>query len=464
MPAVRRRTFLERLGLGAGAAVLSPLAGSLVSEARGAPIARKRFVVLSYPNGGYYAKVQPPEFKMNLREGETEPFAEGAFTLPDVLSPLEPFKNKTLLVDGLVNRSSRGHFGWTLLTGMPTNGGEGYGHTHKSLDQHVAPVIGRGALFPSVHLGSTTGGDGRPGVGSKLGTHMYAKGPGQPVPVQLVPGEAWKTLFPLGAPAPGGGAPAAPRTDLLQRRNLLDWLSDDVKRLRARLSAAERGKLDEYLGALEEAQRRVTVLEQGGGAAAGCAGGMTFLDPKTAEPDEIFDAQLELGTAALVCGLTNVLTVSFIGIGTAFKKSLGLSISLHGIGHGGGQPDAYMKWFATRAAKLAGRLAAIREGDRTLLDNSVILFANDNNDSHHSRGWRYPLALIGSGGGGLKANGRYVRYPALRRETAAPGGPSGWRPIGDLLSTLSHVFDAPVDDWGKGGIDPVKGPLAELLA
>lgn len=462
MPVVSRRSFIEKLSLGAGAAVLSPLVGRLVREARGATPARKRFIVVTYPNGGYWSRLVPREFALSLREWQNDPFENGTrFTLPDVYAPFEPFRSKMVMVDGLVNRTSAGHFGWTLLTGVPKLGGGENGQPGgKSLDQHVAPVLSRGALFSSVHLGSTTGGDGRPGIGSKLGNHMYARGAGQPVPVQLIPGEAFRSVFPVGAPASGA---SGPDPELLQRRKLLDWLADDVRRLRGALAPAERGKLDEYLGSLEEAQRRVTAVEQGAAGGASCAGSIKSLDPKTVEPDEIFEAQLALGTAAVVCGVTNVLTVSFIGIGKAFTKSLGLEVSLHGIGHGSGSPDPYIRWFAAQTARLLARLDAIREGDRTLLDHSVVLFANDNNEAHHSRGYRYPVVLFGSGGGRLRADGRYVRYPSLRRQTDAPNGPAGMRPIPDLLSTLSHVLGAPVDDWGKGGPDPIKGPLSELL-
>jgi hypothetical protein len=285
----------------------------------------------------------------------------------------------------------------------------------------------------------------------------------------LQPADALRQLFPAGTT---GATPGA-RAGLGQKRRLLDWLNDDIKRARSRLAGPERVKLDQYMNAIEMAQSRVDKLEQLS-AAGGSCGPAALATPRTpVQADDLFEAQMQIGSAALTCGLTNVLTVGFVGIGFCFSKRLDLGgIALHGYGHGKSMPGhdneygtrQYMDWFAQQVVKLARELSAVREGDRTIFDQSAILFANDNAESHHSRGFRWPVSLIGNAGGALRADGRFFRAPALGAATPAPDGPAGLRSVADLNATLARAFDAPADDWGTGGVELVKGPIAELLA
>jgi hypothetical protein len=461
---VRRRGFIARLGLGAGAAVLTPMLTTLHNEARGAVALRKRFIVVTYSNGGFWDWAVPTEFNKDKKLLHT-PVSSTEYTMPDMYQPLEPWRSRLLLVDGLANRGADGHFAWNLLTGLPMASGEK--QQGRSIDEHVAAgPVGKGTLFPIVHLGTSTGGDGRAGMTSKLSPHMSVKPNGEQVPIQLQPADAFKQLFPSGAPS--GGA-QGPRGDLVQRRRLLDWLNDDIKRARGSLAGTEKAKLDQYLASVEEAQRRTAAFENLGAQMGGACGvAAPALDPAVKpEADDIFEAQLRLGTSAITCGLTNVLTVAFIGLGGAYRKRLGITYSIHDIGHGQGSGEKlalkYMVWYAQEVGRLIRALQAVREGDRTIFDQTTILFANDNNESHHSRGWRWPVALLGNAGGALKADGRFIRNPPLQGQTAAPGGPSGLRSIADLNATLARVFDHPADDWGKGGLEAVKGPINELL-
>jgi hypothetical protein len=130
-----------------------------------------------------------------------------------------------------------------------------------------------------------------------------------------------------------------------------------------------------------------------------------------------------------------------------------------------GAHDKIVVWHSKQVARLAQRLAATPEGNGTMLDQSVVVFVSDNAEQHHSRGWRCPAVLLGSGGGKLKAEGRYIRYPARAstNNRTPTGGPATARAVGDLMSTLGYALGAPVDDWGKAGLETVKGPLAEIM-
>jgi hypothetical protein len=468
---LNRRSFMERLSLGAGAGVLSAMLRPALAEAQGKTGARKRFVVVSFSNGAWWDKWIPKEFAPNPKDYTTvvEPaLSTTQYTLPEIFQPLEPIRNSTLILDGLVNRMGfyTQHTAYNLLTAVPKVGPVDQADYKAiggpSFDQFLAPVLGRDMPFSDVHLGAKTNEGGEPP--GKLASHIFARAASQPIPVQLAPADAFKMLFPLGA---GGGAPA-PSTDLLQKRRLLDYLKGDVKRVQSSLAGAERAKLDEYLDSLDQAQKRVMAFEQRATVACGASAPDPARVQPAVEADDTFEVQMDLATSALVCGITNIATVSFIAMGAAFFKRFGFTKKLHDIGHNqgaGARPETYLQWYVSLVVKMAQRLAAVREGDGSMLDNTVILFGADNNEQHHSDSWRVPLLLVGNAGRALKVDGRYQRFPALRKNQPVPGGPPGMRCVADLLCTLGHALGAPVDDWAKTtGRETVNGPIADLLA
>lgn len=182
------------------------------------------------------------------------------------------------------------------------------------------------------------------------------------------------------------------------------------------------------------------------------------------------DAQFDLGAAALVAGLTNVLTISS---GAGIRDfdicftGLGLKKGKHHIGHGGSENN--MDWFELsnmirrfhfdQIAKLARRFDAIKEGDGTMLDNTVIVYLSDGAESHHSRCWEWPMVVLGNIGGKLKT-GRYVDYPAY--------GYKGHRTTANMFVTLLQLAGSSRTSFGQA--DPglkdfdQHGPLEELLA
>jgi hypothetical protein len=101
-------------------------------------------------------------------------------------------------------------------------------------------------------------------------------------------------------------------------------------------------------------------------------------------------------------------------------------------------------------------LATIKVGDRSLWDGSVFVLLSENGEEHHAKHIRWPVALIGNAGGKLRADGRFVRFP--RKKTA------GARSLADLWCTIATACGVPTNEFGKGGNEPVQGPLDTLLA
>ena len=112
--------------------------------------------------------------------------------------------------------------------------------------------------------------------------------------------------------------------------------------------------------------------------------------------------------------------------------------------------DLIHNFHAQQIATLCDRLAQVPEGDGTMLDNTLIVWTNDNGEQHHAGYQRWPVVLVAGSNVGLRT-GRYIRYPAK--------GNPGARPLADLWNTVCHVMDAPRDDFGAAGREIVNGPL-----
>src|SRR5688500_2245171 len=104
MVADSRRSFLEKLGLGLGATLLSPIAQTLVNEARGQDVDRKIFGVWLVANGRQFDWNVPPR-EVTGPHGFTTPVLDGptSYTWPAMLGALAPYRNLMLLIDGLFN-------------------------------------------------------------------------------------------------------------------------------------------------------------------------------------------------------------------------------------------------------------------------------------------------------------------------------------------------------------------------
>ena len=172
---------------------------------------------------------------------------------------------------------------------------------------------------------------------------------------------------------------------------------------------------------------------------------------------------------ALACGITNVVGVS-CGCGPshdtfpAFNKlTVGTNVKVDwgGVGHEGQatRPPALnlvYTFLGTLMGKTIDQLAKVKVGDATLWDNSIFTFLSENGEEHHATYNRWPVALWGTAGGKIKADGRFIRFP--RR------GDAGYRSLADLYCSIATAVGVPTTDFGKGGFEPVKGPLEIIMS
>jgi len=447
---INRRSFLSTWSLGGAAAMLSPLVGGIINEAMGQ--APRRQLALFYLFGtGFHPDW---EFTPEDLKGQAPSLAgHTGFMWPTAFAPLEPFRNRVLLVDGLSNpvaNKDGGHSGGfgALSCLAPASGGNINPALYAgaiTIDQYIAKKLGAGLPFPSVRFG--VGGKREVSVRSTI----FAFGPDQPATHTQDPILHHQTLF---GQVTGGQDPSRSKTDTL----LLDTVVGQVKRLQPHLAGSERAKLDEYLTAIEELERRQT-------AVLTCAGAPRAPAAPRA-PEDALESMMNMSLIAAVCGMTNVICVSDgspgahgtqtrfkrIAAGTQFEAQGYVSQPDHDPESTGKPKRQIVRRYQTGLLANAVRtLSAVKSGDRTLFDDTVMLLMSDNGDDHHSRKNRYPLLLVGNAGGKLKVDGRHLHYP-------------NGRALADLFSTMATALGRPTDDFGKGGRAPTQGPLTEILA
>ncbi len=458
-----RRRLLGNLTLGAGASLLAPFLSRLAAEDSGATAKLPRRVVFLVEGNGISAEhlvpvgVQRPQSSFNsTAHGVTDAqtfrdLALAGHDLPFSLAPLAPFKDRLTVVQGLSGRVCEG--GHSVNFGALGQYGGQRGAAGETIDAALAKALP--APFPHVGLGITAKSS------EVLVQNVSAWDAGRALPTMCQPDAAQYALF--GSVADGA------KDDFAANANVLDFLAGDLKRLRQHLAGPERVKLDIYEDSLAVMRTRHDQITKRGDLVKRYAPqpGPGFTSQVETER---LDAHLEIGAAALIAGLTNVLTIAS-GCGSRYFevtfKGLGINIDKHQIGHGVGEngktgdelAQIIRRFHVELIAKLAAKLQAVPEGNGTMLDRTTIIYLSDSANAHHATCWEWPTLILGDLGGRLKTRGRYLEYPRYGR--------TGHRTMGCLYTTLLHAAGAPRDSFGQ--FDKVldkgmqQGPLSDLL-
>ena len=135
--------------------------------------------------------------------------------------------------------------------------------------------------------------------------------------------------------------------------------------------------------------------------------------------------QFDMAVAALATDKSRLVTLQLNqGNGDIIYRWLGVNTPHHALTHAGDQNTGLgdiQRWYYEQFATLLGRMDAIKEGNGTLLDNTLVVIGNEfvSATSHDTDPW--PVFIAGSGGGRFKT-GRFVNFPdAGGRWASVPG-------------------------------------------
>jgi hypothetical protein len=406
---IHRRTFLR----GTGAVLALPVLDAMTPAFAAPKAAPIRMSFTEVPNG-----------IMNLN-GEWTPKTEGAdFELSQTLQPLASFRDRMLVLTGLDQQQSAGlNFevggdhpractAWLTGTHAKMTSGADL-HAGVSADQIAAREFGKYTQLASLEIGLETPevvGACESAYGCAYYNTISWRNETTPLPMENRPRVVFERLF-------GDSGSTDPQVRAALRdddRSILDAVTEKVKQLRGKLGGADRGKIDQYLDAVRDVERRIQLAEQ-------------QLDrdlPQVTAPvgipgvfSDYYKLMADLMVLAWQTDMTRVCTfqMGHEMSGRAYPE-LGFGDSHHSVTHHHGDGEkiaktAQINAFHTKMlAYYLEKLRSTPDGDGSLLDHSMILYGGALNDGNLHLYTSLPLLLVAGGVNGIKG-GQHIRYP-----------------------------------------------------
>jgi hypothetical protein len=440
-----RRTILR----GAGVALALPWLESLAPRTAAAQAAvRKRYMPIYIPNGT--ADFWTPQ---GMGQGE-------AWTLSGILEPLKAFKAKMTVLTNLENGTAFNADGSSSVE--PSHGRQpgawltcidpevvrnrlGVTEANQpSIDQLIGKALKGQAPIDTLQLGlSTTSSfcDGQPCSNSRT---ISWSDKNLPMYKMVDPLEVFNKLAAVATPSTPGVDPSNDpevKKRIALNKSVLDAVIENTTATRQRLGKLDQIRLDNFLTSVREVEVKATMASQGMGGLA-CEliekpvlstadkpinnNNYARQNTGTYNKGNHADVMHDLIEMAFKCDATRVITYMMEDERSEFaydhvtKRSFTATTSTPGSGtcgeyHNGGQhgdPQEFASivwWNVSKLAELATRLDAIVEEDnRTVLDNTLIMFGSCMHGSDHACN-RLPLLLLGSGGGTFRTD-QHVQF------------------------------------------------------
>ena len=383
------------------------------------------------------------------------PESEEAFLAspPPALESLRPVLDQCLLVKGIsgvpiapFNGAPHALELSTWLTAqLPDADKRNQIHIAISADQIAANYVGALTSLPSLELATMpqTHMEHQEGLHEGYYSHCSFRSPTQTVPAEINPRSVLNRLFGKSS-QPGKAAPADPLD-----RSMLDLVIGGAKDLRRRLPQDDQHKLDEYLDSVRTVERRIAAIEfRQQEAALEKAGVSTSKRSASDSPpieikipvgdkrSEYMQVMCDLNVLAFQTDTTRVST--YIGStpnGVSYPE-LGFNDEHHSQTHHNNEAEKVRKVAAITAFNIAQfaymvkKMASLREGDGTLLDNCIMMWGSGLEDGNKHDRQNLPFIIAGKGGGSINT-GRFLADTKGNQ--------------GDLLTTILACAGIPLD-------------------
>lgn len=405
-----RRAMLQGLGT---ALALPWLEGMREAWGAAGESPPRRMVFLFVPNGAHMPAWKPE------KEGPLE-------KLPPTLEPLEPFRQDLLVLSNLALDGGRPHgdgpgdharCAASFLTGAHPRKTHGKDiHNGVSVDQAAASKIGHLTRFPSLELGCEPGaqaGNCDSGYSCIYSSNISWRSPTSAMTKEVNPQAVFDRLF--GGPSASESQEARGR-QRRERKSILDFVAEDAGRLRQDLGTTDRRKLDEYLYAVRQVERRIDDSEK---IVSPDREGANFPRPAGVprEFGEHVNLMLEMTVLALATDSTRIASFMFSNAGSNRSyPQIGVSAGHHELSHHDGRrekQEGIAKINHYHVTLLAGFLKRLKEtpqlDGRTLLDQTMIVYGSGLSDGNRHNHDDLPVLLAGHGGGTIRP-GRHLSY------------------------------------------------------
>ncbi|PCC72325.1 Protein of unknown function [Nannocystis exedens] len=441
-----RRKLLQALGLGAACAPFIPLL-----DARGETDPAPRRLILVYTPHGTLHKFWNPTG------------TETDFVLPELLAPLAPYQHDNLIVLKGMRLNGQGGAGPhtrgmpLLFTGSEQLPGDKYkhggappddplgwgGNVNASIDQVIAQGLAGTTPLHSLHLGYQVG-------GVHVANRMSFTAPDTPTELYENPQHAYDQLFGLAAL----DKEAYERLKA-KRISSMDVVRAELEGLRFKVGSDERPKIESHLAALDDIE---TALVNGYQCEVPPLG--EPIDHVANESSaEVLSRHIQLIAAALRCDLTRVVTLQVArgewDANTYPWIPAPMTDFHHAHTHNapeGSEAEAYLRgirrYYAEKIRELADALAAVPEGDGTMLDNTMIVWGTEVGHGQTHQFTEMPFVVVG--GKTFLNSGRFVTHQDVAHHRL-------------LVGILHAMGQTSIDNYGENDVDVGSGPLPGLL-
>ena len=403
--AMDRRTLLRGAGVAMGLPLLEAMLPAAAAAAEQA-MSKTRLQVFYFPNG--------------MVMQDFVPKATGAaYEMTPILQPLAPYRERFSVITGLAAEQAtamgdgpgdHGRSCAAYLTASHPKKTEGYDiKAGVSMDQLVARELGKDTNLASLELGidlPSSLGSCDSGYSCSYTNTLSWRTPTTPLPVSNNPRNVFERLF-----GDGDSVDQASRLAMLRRRgSLLDLILEDAGRLSSKAGAGDKRKLAEYLEAVRDVEKRIQIAEKNNQEMA-----LPALERPSGIPDAFEDHVRLMIDLQVVAMQANVTRVSTFMIGREVSQrsypQIGVSDAHHSISHHGNEAEKlarltkintlHMEMFAYQMK----RMAETKDGEKSLLDNTLILAGASLGDSNTHDHMDLPTVVAG----GLVKGGRHIR-------------------------------------------------------
>jgi hypothetical protein len=378
--------------------------------------------------------------------------------LPSTLKPLESLKNYINILSGLTQKNAfalgdgpgdhaRSASAW--LTGCHPRKTSGANiKAGISIDQLLAKELGNKTRFGSLELGCERGGlagDCDSGYSCAYSNSISWRTESTPVAKEVNPRLVFERLF---QSEDINETQESRAQRLAENKSILDFVMEDAKLLNKKLGTTDRMKLDEYMSGIREIERRISFVENE--SKSNNIQQFSNIDIPS-DYGEHIRLMGDLMVLAFQTDTTRVSTFMFANEGSNRSyKSIGVSDGHHEMSHHQKNPEkleALRKintFHVSQLAYILNKMESIKEGDKTLLDNSMVLYGAGICDGDRHNHDDLPLLLAGKAGGKI-SSGKHLKF-------------NNGTPMSNLFLSMSDKLGIPQENIGDS-----TGKLDQLI-
>lgn len=431
-----RRTVLRGVGVAVSLPLLDAMVPAATALAATAAAPKPRLGFFYFPHGAIMGSWTPTKVGTD-------------FEVSPILESLAPFRNQLTVVSNIGNKPAESRAVHALVPATWLS----CVHPKESMEPDMAPTvdqiaafqIGQDTRYPSLETataqGQGVGSACERGYGCTYTSTLSFRDAHTPLPIEDNPRKLFLRLF-------GQGDSADERAYIArQTSSILDMISGEVASLNKQLGPQDRATLADYMDSVREIERRVHNYAQSDVAKLK----LPEVPGATSENfDEHLNVMFDLIALAYQGNLTRI--QSFMIAPEVSEQTygwIGVPDAFHALSHHGNIPAKMarlvkiQRYHTEQFAKFVAKLAAMPDGDGTMLDHSLLLYGSNMSNSNMHNQYPLPTALIGRACGQVKG-GQHINFPHRT-------------PLANVLLTMLQRTGVKIDHVGDS-----TGPIAEI--